>query len=74
MLLTYDLDAGMNDASVIAQINALPDPAQRAAAMVQWEYSATIMSNAPLVTLLAPALGLTTAAQIHAAFTAAQAL
>ena len=68
------LAAGMNDASVIAQINALPDPAQRAAAMVQWEYSATIMSNAPLVTLLAPALGLTTAAQIHAAFTAAQAL
>lgn len=68
------LAAGMNDASVIAQINALPDPAQRAAAMVQWEYSATILSNAPLVMLLAPALGLTTAAQIHAAFTAAQAL
>lgn len=68
------LAAGMNDASVIAQINAMPDPAQRAAAMVHWEYSATIASNAPLVTLLAPALGLTTAAQIHAAFTAAQAL
>jgi hypothetical protein len=68
------LAAGMNDASVIAQINAMPDPAQRAAAMVHWEYSATILSNAPLVTLLAPALGLTTPAQIHAAFTAAQAL
>ena len=68
------LAAGMNDASVIAQINAMPDPVQRAAAMVHWEYSATILSNAPLVMLLAPALGMTTAAQIHAAFTAAQAL
>jgi hypothetical protein len=42
--------------------------------MVHWEYSATIASNAPLVMLLAPALGLTTPAQIHAAFTAAEAL
>ena len=49
---------------------AIPDPARRTAAQIEWEYATVIERNSPLVTSLAAGLGLT-AAGIDALFEAA---
>lgn len=54
------LGAGLLD-SVEAAIAAIPDPVQRKAAQVEWEYAAIVERNSTLVQQLAPALGLTEA-------------
>jgi hypothetical protein len=61
------LSAGLDDAAIRAQIDAIPDSNQRAAALVEWEYSVTIHSNHPLVLLIASGLGLSDV-QLRAAF------
>ncbi len=63
------LQIGKLDA-VSAALAAIPDPAQRTAAQIEWEYAAVIERNSPLVTSLAAGLGLT-AADIDALFEAA---
>ncbi len=63
------LRAGLLDA-VDAAIAAIPDPVQRTAAQIEWEYATVIERNSPLVTSLAAGLGLT-AADIEALFEAA---
>jgi XkdW protein len=64
------LSAGLDDAAIRAQIATIPDGAQRAAALVEWEYSVTIHSDHPLVLQVASGLGLD-AAQLRAAFVSA---
>lgn len=62
------LGLGLTGAQVEAQIAAMPGtPAQREAAMIEWEYATTYQRDHPLVALLGAALGLTTA-QIDAAW------
>ncbi len=63
------LGIGLLD-DVDAAIAAIPDPVQRKAAQIEWEYAAVIERNSPLVTSLAAGLGLT-AADIEALFEAA---
>ena len=63
------LGAGLLD-DVDAAIAAIPDPAQRKAAQIEWEYATVIERNSPLATSLAAGLGLT-AADIDALFEAA---
>ena len=63
------LQIGKLDA-VSAALTAIPDPAQRTAAQIEWEYATVIERNSPLVTSLAAGLGLT-AADIDALFEAA---
>jgi len=63
------LQIGKLDA-VSAALTAIPDPARRTAAQIEWEYAAVIERNSPLVTSLAAGLGLT-AAGIDALFEAA---
>ena len=63
------LQIGKLDA-VSAALAAIPDPARRTAAQVEWEYATVIERNSPLVTSLAAGLGLT-AADIDALFEAA---
>ena len=63
------LGIGLLD-DVHAAIAAIPDPAQRKAAEIEWEYATVIERNSPLVTSLAAGLGLT-AADIDALFEAA---
>ncbi|MHB1407992.1 MAG: hypothetical protein ACYCXC_00110 [Acidovorax defluvii] len=63
------LQIGKLDA-VSAALTAIPDPARRTAAQVEWEYATVIERNSPLVTSLAAGLGLT-AADIEALFEAA---
>ena len=63
------LQIGKLDA-VSAALAAIPDPAQRTAAQIEWEYATVIERNSPLVTSLAAGLGLT-AADIDALFEAA---
>ena len=63
------LQIGKLDA-VSAALTAIPDPARRTAAQVEWEYATVIERNSPLVTSLAAGLGLT-AADIDALFEAA---
>ena len=60
------LGAGLLD-DVYAAIAAIPDPVQRKAAQIEWEYAAVIERNSPLVTSLAAGLGLT-ATDIDALF------
>lgn len=67
------LSAGLDDEAVAAKIDAIPDEKQRAAALIEWEYSAEIHLNHPLVQSIGASLGLTPA-QLRAAFTAAAAL
>ena len=50
--LLDDVDAG---------IAAIPDPVQRTAAQIEWEYATVIERNSPLVQSLAAGLGLTAA-------------
>ena len=54
------LRAGLLD-DVDAAIAAIPDPAQRKAAQIEWEYATVIERNSPLVQSLAAGLGLTAA-------------
>ena len=63
------LRAGLLD-DVDAAIAAIPDPAQRTAAQIEWEYATVIERNSPLVQSLAAGLGLTAPA-IDALFEAA---
>lgn len=63
---------GLLDA-VTEAISEIADPAQKKAAQIEWEYSATVRRQQPLVLALAPALGLDSAA-IDQLFIAAQAL
>jgi len=62
------LGLGLTGAQVEAQIAAMPGtPAQREAAMIEWEYATTYQRDHPLVVALGAALGLTEA-QIDAAW------
>lgn len=54
------LGAGLLD-DVGAAIAAIPDPVQRKAAQIEWEYAAIVERNSPLIQQLAPALGMTEA-------------
>ena len=54
------LQIGKLDA-VSAALAAIPDPAQRTAAQIEWEYATVIERNSPLVQSLAAGLGLTAA-------------
>lgn len=49
----------LND--VDAALASIPDDNQRLAAQIEWEYSAVVQRNAPLVQSLTPTLGLTEA-------------
>ena len=56
------LGLGLTGAQVEAQIAAMPGtPADREAAMIEWEYATTYQRDHPLVVALGAALGLTTA-------------
>ena len=56
------LGLGLTGAQVEAQIAAMPGtPAQREAAMIEWEYATTYQRDHQLVAMLGAALGLTTA-------------
>lgn len=63
------LGAGLLD-DVAAAIAAIPDPVQRKAAEIEWEYAQTVDRNSPLIQQLAPALGMTEA-QMDELFVAA---
>ena len=63
------LQIGKLDA-VSAALAAIPDPARRTAAQIEWEYATVIERNSPLVQSLAAGLGLTAPA-IDALFEAA---
>lgn len=68
------LGLGLTGAQVEAQIAAMPGtPAQREAAMIEWEYATTYQRDHPLVALLGAALGMTEA-QIDNAWHGAAAL
>ena len=54
------LGVGLLD-DVDAAIAAIPDPVQRKAAEIEWEYATVIERNSPLVQSLAAGLGLTAA-------------
>ena len=66
------LGAGLLD-SVDAAIAAIPDPVQRKAAEIEWEYAQTVDRNSPFTQQLAAGLGLTDA-QLDALFTTAASL
>ncbi len=51
------LGAGLLD-DVDAALNAIPNEAQRKAALIEWEFSNTVQRDMSLVQQLAPALGL----------------
>lgn len=51
------LGIGLLD-DVDAAIAAIPDPVQRKAAEIEWEYAATVERGSPLIAQLGPALGL----------------
>lgn len=56
------LGLGLTGAQVEAQIATIPGtPAQREAALIEWEYATTYQRDHPLVVALGSALGLTTA-------------
>lgn len=59
-------------ATVNAAIAALPDP-PRTAALIEWEYSSTVLRDSQFVALLGPAIGLDAAA-LDALFVAASKL
>ena len=52
------LQSGMLD-DVDAAIAAIPDPVQRKAAEIEWEYAQTVDRNSPFVQQLSAGLGLT---------------
>ncbi len=54
------LGAGLLD-DVDAAIASIPDPVQRKAAQIEWEYATIVERNSALIQQLAPALGLTEA-------------
>ena len=66
------LQIGKLDA-VSAALAAIPDPAQRTAAQIEWEYATVIERNSPLVQSLAAGLNLTDA-QLDDLFTQAAGL
>lgn len=51
--------AGRTPDDVIAAINAIPDPMERALALIDWEDASYFVRNHPLILQLAPAIGLT---------------
>lgn len=56
------LDLGLTGSAVEAQIAAMPGtPAEREAAMIEWEYATTYQRDHTLVIALGAALGLTKA-------------
>lgn len=55
------LAAGLLD-DVDAAIAAIPDPVQRKAAQIEWEYATEVRRESPMLAMLAPALGLDDAA------------
>lgn len=67
------LSVGLNDDAVRAKITGIQDETQRAAALIEWEYSVEIHVAHPLVQGIGAALGLD-AASLRAAFVAAAAL
>jgi len=67
------LSNGKTDADVRAVIAAIPDPTQRAAALIEWEDATTYERAHPLVTMLGAALGFSAEA-LDAAFREAAAL
>jgi hypothetical protein len=68
------LGLGLTGTQVEAQIAAMPGtPAQREAALIEWEYATTYQRDHPLVALLGAALGLTEA-QIDEAWRSAAVL
>lgn len=64
------LRQGKTDADVRAAIGAIPDPAARAAALIEWEDSTSYDRGHPLIAAVGSALGFT-AEQIDAGFAAA---
>ena len=66
------LGIGLLD-DVDAAIAAIPDPAQRKAAEIEWEYAQTVDRNSPFVRQLAAGLSLT-AEQLDVLFTQAAGL
>ena len=66
------LRAGLLD-DVDAAIAAIPDPAQRKAAEIEWEYAQTVNRNSPFTQQMAAGLTLT-AEQLDALFTQAAGL
>lgn len=68
------LTGGVTPAMVQASLEAIPDPAQREAALIEWEYASEVRRDHPLVASLAGALGYTTSAQVDQLFRAAYAL
>jgi hypothetical protein len=60
-------------ALVDAAIAAMPSP-QKEAAQIEWDYSAVVQRDSPLIAQLAPALGWNTADDIDAQFIAAAVL
>lgn len=59
-------------ASIDAAIATLPEP-QRSVAQIEWEHGSIIERHSPMLTLLAPALGLSEP-QLDALFTQGAAL
>ena len=66
------LGAGLLD-QVDAAIASIPDPVQRRAAQIEWEYAQTVDRNSPFTQQLAAGLGITDA-QKDALFKQAAAL
>ena len=66
------LRAGLLD-GVAAAIAAIPDPVQRKAAEIEWEYAQTVDRNSPFTQQMAAGLSLT-AEQLDALFTQAAGL
>ena len=66
------LRAGLLD-DVAAAIAAIPDPVQRKAAEIEWEYAQTVDRNSPFTQQMAAGLSLT-AEQLDALFTQAAGL
>ena len=66
------LGAGLLD-DVDAAIAAIPDPVQRKAAQIEWEYASTVERQSPFVQQLAAGLGLS-AEQMDDLFVQAAAL
>lgn len=53
------LSSGISPDSILNQINLIPDPALKASALIEWEYSTEFKRNHPLVQSIATALALT---------------
>lgn len=52
------LSVGVTMDQIDAAISAIPDPADRAAATIEWEYSLSIRSDHPLLKAVAASLGM----------------